>query len=41
MELRVSAEEFVDGAGGAGEFGVIVIVDDDDSLFGEARDDEL
>lgn len=39
-KIRMLAEELVDGAGGAGELGVIVIVDDDDSLFGEAGRDE-
>ncbi len=39
-EVGVGAEEFVDGAGGAGELGVVVIVDDDDSLVTEAREDE-
>lgn len=37
----VGAEEFVNGTGGAGEFGVVIIVDDDNSLFGKARMDEL
>lgn len=38
--LGMGAEELVDGAGGAGELGVVVIVNNDDSLAGEARSDE-
>jgi len=40
-EIGVGAEELVDGAGGARELGVVVIVNDDNSLASEARGDEL
>ena len=33
-------QEFVDSAGGTGEFGIIIIVDDDNSLSCEAGRDE-
>lgn len=39
--LRVGVEEFVDGTGGAGELGIIIIVDNDNSLAGEARRNKL
>ena len=39
-EIGVGAEELVNGAGGAGELGVVIIVDDDDSLRREAGEDE-
>lgn len=38
--MGVLTQEFVDGTGGAGELGVVVVVDDDDSLFREAGFDE-
>ena len=41
IEVGVGAEEFVNSAGGAGEFGVVVVVNDDNSPLGEARQDEL
>ena len=40
-ELWVSAEEFVNGAAGAGQFGVVIIVNDDGSLFCEFRENKL
>ena len=36
----MGAEEFVDSLGGARKFGVIVIMDDDNSPLYETRDDE-
>lgn len=41
LVTRVSAEEFVDGAGGTRQLGIIIIMDDDNSLRGESGDDEL
>ena len=34
MKVGVSMEKFVDGAGGTGELGVIVIMDNDNSPLG-------
>ena len=39
-EAGVGAKEFVGGAGGAGEFGVVVIMNDDNSLRSELGSDK-
>ena len=40
-EVLMGAEKFVNGTGGAGELGVVVVMYDDGSLRAEARGDEL
>lgn len=35
------AKKFVNGTGGSREFGIVVVVYNDNSLWGEARSDEL
>lgn len=40
-EVGMSAEEFVDGTSRAGELRIIIIVDNDNSLVAEARENEL
>ena len=35
FKVRVSAEKLVDGFGGAGKFGIVIIVDNDNSLWRE------